>query len=131
MTNNPDRVPQGSIPQVLARLKLVSELSLCEVGCWGRCRVCPADVVREAIALLTALRSLPPVPMQQVLEDNLYEMEPWWQGEARPRCRFCRCMGEQRGSPKHGAGCWVQKFEAALRSLASPQAEQTKEQEPT
>src|SRR3990167_8567278 len=36
-----------------------STSAACDSGCEGRCRECPADAIREAIAILAALSALP------------------------------------------------------------------------
>ena len=72
---------------LLRRLEYSSSVA-CDSACEGRCRECPADAIREAIAILAALSALLPVE-----EGRQEEIKPLREGEA--------CADRDVAVPRH------------------------------
>jgi hypothetical protein len=106
----PDLIPQGSIPQVLERVQAQREYweTVHNAQAWATPEYNTAVEMLTAVdELLTALRSLPPVPMQEVLEQHVFQQVP---------------------QHFYGGVSYMRTIDvfAALRSLASPNSDSPK-----
>jgi hypothetical protein len=123
----PDLIPQGSIPQVLERVQAQREYweTVHNAQAWATPEYNTAVEMLTAVdELLTALRSLPPVPMQEMLEDTVSEMnhELFIQGNHSG----LRALGVDTVMVER----WRNRLAAALRSLASPNSETDQKDDP-